>query len=135
MLGHGSCIGNLRKEQGRSGEKGRQGMTDFEQEPIAGPILPVGKPYSRGTTLLTEPGPGAAGDTNARGAPGTARLQAITAALCEAVTMADVVAVILDHAAGELVATAGVVVTIAPPGSELIGLGQFGYPPGALSGA
>src|SRR4051794_2622656 len=109
-------------------------MTDFEREPTAGPMVPLGDEYLRGTTLLTERERGGTGETNARGALRTARLQAVTAALCEAVTIADVVAVILDHAAAELAATAGVVVAITPRGSEFTALGQFGYPPDALSG-
>src|SRR5262245_46353465 len=109
-------------------------MTDFELERVAIPLLPPGETYLGRATLVTERGQGAVDEASTRAGLRTIRLQAVTAALSEAVTKADVVAVILDHAVTDLGAAAGIVVAVAPVGDGLISLGQVGYPSESLDG-
>lgn len=100
-------------------------MTDYERVQMSSPFTP-GETYRPRPTLLAEKGLRTVSSTLR-----PIRLQAITAALAEAVTVADVVAVILDHAATSLGATAGIVVAVAPEDGELVRLGQVGCPPEA----
>lgn len=116
---------------GEVGKRGRS-MTDFERVNGTIPLLPSGEAY-----LPDANGGIGAGTPAVDGAAGGARswigrLQAVTAALSEAVTMADVVAVILDHAVSDLAARAAIIAAVAPSGNGLAVLGQVGYPPDVL---
>ncbi|HEX2211319.1 MAG TPA: PAS domain S-box protein [Longimicrobium sp.] len=69
-----------------------------------------------------------------RAADRTRRLQAVTAALSEALTPAQVVAAVMDHGIGAVDADAGVMVLVSEDGEHLELVEQRGYPPSFSAG-